>query len=571
MLTGLGIVLLAALSAPTATRHDPEEPSGAPNFALLDHRGRSRELARADARLVVLFVTSNGCPVARQSIPTLKDLQKTYRDRGVAIWLVDPAPQDDRASIAKEAEELDVDRLPILHDEAQLVARALAVHHTGEAIAIDTRTRKIVYRGAVDDRVAPGAQRAEAREHFLAKALDEYLAGRPITRPRVPALGCAVTGAPDRPVSYAAEIAPLVLAKCTSCHAGRAELPAFTSHARLQAAAVKLRRVLLERRMPPSAPDPHVGVALAPERSLTAAETQLLWRWLDQSAPGGDGPDPLADAAERSTARWPLGEPRLRVSVPATPFRDELWRTTIRLEPHAGVWIDAVAIAPIDATGLREVIVRVRARDDTGPGTLLLRWEPGAPARPFPRGTGVWIPAGAALAFELHRAPGATQAQAGLELGLYPATAPAAPFERRAFEAQDLTIPAGEPEARTFALYRLPRETLLYELGPHMRQRGAWFKFEALRPDGTRETLLSVPAFDWRAQQEYRLAEPRKLPAGTWLLATGGYDNSARNPANPAPERRLTSGRGEEAFVATFGMVETTPARARPNRGRLAR
>src|SRR5437867_2324466 len=34
------------------------------NFALLDHRGQSHELRRADARAVVIFFTGNGCPIA---------------------------------------------------------------------------------------------------------------------------------------------------------------------------------------------------------------------------------------------------------------------------------------------------------------------------------------------------------------------------------------------------------------------------------------------------------------------------------------------------------------------------
>ena len=38
-----------------------------------------------------------------------------------------------------------------------------------------------------------------------------------------------------------------------------------------------------------------------------------------------------------------------------------------------------------------------------------------------------------------------------------------------------------------------------------------------LRPDGTRETLLSVPAYDFNWQTSYRLAEPKLAPAGSWL------------------------------------------------------
>src|ERR1700733_4202162 len=59
------------------------------NFSLLDYKGRNYELRRADARVVVLFFTGNGCPVARQSIEKLKALRKRFADKGLAIWMID--------------------------------------------------------------------------------------------------------------------------------------------------------------------------------------------------------------------------------------------------------------------------------------------------------------------------------------------------------------------------------------------------------------------------------------------------------------------------------------------------
>ena len=36
----------------------------------------------------------------------------------------------------------------------------------------------------------------------------------------------------------------------------------------------------------------------------------------------------------------------------------------------------------------------------------------------------------------------------------------------------------------------------------------------------------------------YRLAEPKLAPTGSWLVCTGAFDNSARNPHNPDPTAR---------------------------------
>jgi hypothetical protein len=83
-----------------------------------------------------------------------------------------------------------------------------------------------------------------------------------------------------------------------------------------------------------------------------------------------------------------------------------------------------------------------------------------------------------------------------------------------------------------------------------MHLRGAWFKYEALYPDGRRETLLSVPRYDFNWQTIYCLTEPKKMPAGTWILCTGGFDNSARNPSNPNPDKRVTW--GDQSFDEMF-------------------
>ena len=121
------------------------------NFALLDHRGQSHELRRADARAVVLFFTGNGCAIARQSVWKLRALQQRYLDRGVTVWLINSNPKEDRASLVEEAAALRSDPLPILKDETQGVARLLGVKRTGESIVISTKDWRIFYRGAIDD------------------------------------------------------------------------------------------------------------------------------------------------------------------------------------------------------------------------------------------------------------------------------------------------------------------------------------------------------------------------------------------------------------------------------------
>src|SRR5262249_31565379 len=75
----------------------------------------------------------------------------------------------------------------------------------------------------------------------------------------------------------------------------------------------------------------------------------------------------------------------------------------------------------------------------------------------------------------------------------------------------------------------------LLTLLPHMHLRGKDFKYEITYPDGKKETILSVPRYDFSWQSNYRLTKPVKLPAGTRIDCTPHFDNSPGHPHNPPP------------------------------------
>ncbi|HEX8295596.1 MAG TPA: hypothetical protein VF593_04815, partial [Chthoniobacteraceae bacterium] len=77
---------------------------------------------------------------------------------------------------------------------------------------------------------------------------------------------------------------------------------------------------------------------------------------------------------------------------------------------------------------------------------------------------------------------------------------------------------------------------------PHMHVRGSAFRYEAILPDGTLRTLLEVPRYDFNWQISYRYAEPPTLLKGSKIRATGWFDNSTGNPANPDPTKTVRFG-----------------------------
>jgi hypothetical protein len=82
--------------------------------------------------------------------------------------------------------------VPVALDGAGELAARAEVAVTPEAAVFDAQ-RRLVYRGRIDDRhVDFGVDRPTPTTHDLDDAVTAVLAGRPVARPAVPAVGCAI-------------------------------------------------------------------------------------------------------------------------------------------------------------------------------------------------------------------------------------------------------------------------------------------------------------------------------------------------------------------------------------------
>ena len=97
-----------------------------------------------------------------------------------------------------------------------------------------------------------------------------------------------------------------------------------------------------------------------------------------------------------------------------------------------------------------------------------------------------------------------------------------------------------------------------------MHVRGKDMTYIAHYPDGTDETLLSVPKYDFNWQITYELAKPKLLPKGTKLEVIAHYDNSTANKFNPDPTKDVRWGdqTWEEMMIGFFSTVQPPAAAA---------
>jgi len=329
-----------------------------------------------------------------------------------------------------------------------------------------------------------------------------------------------------------------------------------------------MEEVILAQRMPPWHADPAFG-RFQHVRALDPIETQTLLNWVAQGAPRGEGDDPLAGAVPPPPVTWPLGQPDF---VARFPHPEEIPATGVLEYRHIrvaapnedDVWLGAITIRPGAREVVHHVVLRAKVKgvsdDGSGRGMLMAVWVPGAVPVRFPENTGRFLPKGAQLDIEMHYTPDGAARTDETQIGFYRLPAPPKmSLNVIAAVNMDLNIQPGDVDSRSHALVAIKKDCTLYSLSPHLHKRGSWMKFEALLPDGSRQTLLSVPHYDFNWQTEYYLAEPRPLKAGTWILCTGGFDNSKLNPSNPDPGKAVKWGEQsfEEMFVGFMYVAET--------------
>ncbi len=558
---------LTILSLSLTPQSVPASERSVPNFALLGVDDQNYELYRTPGRAVVLFFTGNGCPVVRQNAAKFRDLRNRFEGEGITFWLVNAYAGDTKREIRRERNDLGLWSMTYLMDAQQSLALALGVERTAEVIAIDTSNWRIFYRGALDDQMAEGARKPQAGEHYLADALTAFLGGQEIKTARTNPRGCRITfakvaeegAAPD----YATQIAPLLQKHCVECHRPEGIGPfSMNAHRRVANHADMIEEVMLTRRMPPWDPHPDFGHFVDDQR-MTREESQTLLRWVKAGAPRGEAADPLEEPLAK-LPDWRLGEPDavLRLpepqSIPATGVLD--YRYVKVANPFTNdVWLSALDIKPGNRQVVHHVILYANWPGATdygnGRGAFFVGWAPGSSALHYPEGVAKRLPANAELTFELHYTTNGSEQTDQSEIALYLAEGtPQRSAETRQAVEMNLNIPPGEAEARHTATYAFTKPATIYGLFPHMHYRGKWMRYELLLPNGRRETLLHVPRYDFLWQFSYYLEKPRAVPAGSWLLVTGAFDNSARNPANPDPNRRVVFGEQswDEMFIGFF-------------------
>ena len=365
-------------------------------------------------------------------------------------------------------------------------------------------------------------------------------------------------GPSNTPVTFSAEIAPILFERCGGCHRPQGAAPfSLLTYAAARPRARLIAAVTKARIMPPWKSEPGYGEFIG-QVHLTGAEIDLIGQWAAAGAPEGDPRKLPPTPAWRDG--WQLGVPGMTVTFPA-PFvvpadgPDFSRIFVLRLPVTTPAYVNGLEFRPGNAGVVHHANIRIdatsRSRElddqDGEPGYsgLLLSsavypdghflgWTPGQVAPLLPRGLAWRLNPGTDLVVEMHFVPNGRMQSVQPVVGLYfTADPPDRTPALLRLGRQSLEIPAGEKRFLSSDAFVLPVDVEVQAIQPHAHYRAREVHGTATLPDGRSTPLIYIKDWDYRWQHVYRYVTPLSLPKGTRIELRYVFDNSADNPRNP--------------------------------------
>ncbi len=570
----LALSLAAAKQAPAA-ESQPKVSSHIGRriepFSLRDFRGKTFALQdfQQNKLLVVAFVGTE-CPLAKLYAARLVKLAEEYAGQGIGVVAINANVQDSISELAHFAKTHAI-TFPLLKDPGNKVADAFGAKRTPEVFLLDA-DRVVRYWGRIDDQYGVGFQRDKVSRRDLAVAIDELLAGKPVSEPACESVGCYIGRVtepdPDCEITYCDQVARILQKRCVECHrAGQIAPFALTSYDEVVGWAETMAEVIEDGRMPPWHANPKYG-HFANDARMSDEEKQQIFTWVEAGAPQGD-PKKLPEPRKYAEG-WRIPQPDLVLYMSKKPFRvpaeGEVRYQYLEVDPgfKEDKWVRAAECRPDNRAVVHHIIAIIRPPGGRGrlggikPGWLAAT-APGAPPMILPDGMAKRVPAGSTIVFQMHYTPNGSVQYDRSCVGMVfadPKTVRKEVGTRDAVNRR-FVIPAGADNYEVRSNRTFHEDTLLLSMFPHMHLRGKSFRYVAHYPDGASEILLDVPHYDFNWQNGYALAEHKLLPAGTKVECVAHFDNSQSNLANPDPTDAVRWGdqTWEEMMIGYFDVA----------------
>ncbi len=364
-----------------------------------------------------------------------------------------------------------------------------------------------------------------------------------------------------QPLTYYADVKPIVHSACESCHvkdgAGPYQLDTYDT---LKQYAPLALSTIERGEMPPWSPDPECR-NFKGERLIAPEEVETLRQWIDegmaegnpddwQTPPSGGMSLEAADIVGQTSGAYTPRE------TPADDYQCFLIDTTFeqdtfvvgtnvipdndQLVHHANLFLISPSFVPqVEELEGREPDAGYSCFGDAGINqtSIIGAWVPGAQPIFTPDDAAIIIPKGSRLVLQTHFNSEYTLPEpVAPEVHLYTRDEP--PAQRaRALPMANLTfeVPPGEKESvHEIVITNSSRNPwTIIGTAPHAHLLASQIKVEVERKDDEMEDtcLVDIPEWDFNWQQEYRFLDDEwvSVRPGDSVRMTCVYDNSPEN------------------------------------------
>lgn len=166
----------------------------APDFSLFDTEGKEHKLSSLAGKIVVIEWFNPECPyVQKQHVKnkTMNDMVEKFAGKEVVFFAINSNAAGEAGSgkerNAKAAKDWAI-KYPILLDETGATGKAYGAKNT-PAMYVVNKDGVLAYSGAIDDDKSADTA---GKTNYVAKAVEELLAGKKVTTSETKPYGCGV-------------------------------------------------------------------------------------------------------------------------------------------------------------------------------------------------------------------------------------------------------------------------------------------------------------------------------------------------------------------------------------------
>jgi hypothetical protein len=333
-------------------------------------------------------------------------------------------------------------------------------------------------------------------------------------------------------VLFDREIVRILNKHCVMCHAENGPSFPLETYEQTWLQGRKIRAEIIARHMPPWAAVPGYG-QFANDNNLTLRETQFIVSWVEGLGPrnsgtvfaniaGPDAARPKDIRAHVDFGKWQLGEPSLKLQLPANTIEsqsgNQVIRSVIEVGSAANRSLRALEFMPGDRRVVRAAFFTIQET-----GQWIGSWTPWYGFTSLPKGTAYRLPAGSQIVAEIHYKGAKERIMDRGTLGLYFTDQPAPQSV-----VKDLVLEAKTGSQERFhASARIAADTYALALRPDVGPGAKSIEVSARKPDGTTEVLLFAKDFPQDWPSPYIFKDPVALPKGTELSVTAYHSGGA--------------------------------------------